>query len=170
MKLRVFAAALLVPALAFAAPKRPSKQYTVEQFMATINIGGASFSPDESKIVFSSNETGIFNAYVVPVTGGKATRLTDSKKEAVQTIGYFPKDDRILLTYDQGGNENNHLYVRTADGALKDITPGEKLKARFIGWTYDDKGFYAATNERDPHFFDIYRYDAGDYARTLVYK
>ena len=74
MKFRVLAAALLVPALALAAPtKRPSKQYTVEQFMATINIAGTSFSPDESKIVFSSNETGIFNAYVVPVTGGKAT-------------------------------------------------------------------------------------------------
>jgi dipeptidyl aminopeptidase/acylaminoacyl peptidase len=171
MKFRVLAAALLVPALALAAPtKRPSKQYTVEQFMATINIAGTSFSPDESKIVFSSNETGIFNAYTVPVAGGKPTRLTDSKKEAIRAVDFFPKDDRILLTYDQGGNENNHLYVRTADGAMKDITPGEKLKARFIGWTYDDKGFYAATNERDPKFFDVYRYNAADYTRTLVYK
>jgi len=166
----VFAALLLVPALSLAAAKRPAKRYTVDQFMATIGIGGASFSPDETKVLFSSNETGIFNAYVVPVTGGKATRLTDSTKEAIQTVGYFPKDDRILLTYDQGGNENNHLYVRTPDGAMKDITPGAKLKARFVGWTYDDKGFYAATNERDAHFFDIYRYNAADYGRTLVYK
>src|ERR1043166_8692689 len=168
--LGVLVAALSVAALSLAAVKRPAKRYTVDQFMATIGIAGASFSPDETKVVFSSNETGIFNAYTVPVTGGKPTRLTDSTKEAIQTIGYFPKDERILLTYDQGGNENNHLYVRTPDGALKDITPGPKLKAQFIGWTYDDKGFYAATNERDPHFFDIYRYDAGDYARTLVYK
>ena len=170
MKLRVLAAALLVPALAFAAPSRPAKRYTVEQFMATINLGGASFSPDESKVLFSSNETGIYNAYTVPVAGGKPTKLTDSTKEAIQTIGYFPKDDRVLLTYDQGGNENNHLYVRTPDGAQKDITPGPKLKAEFLAWTFDDKGFYAGTNERDPKFFDIYRYNAADYTRTLVYK
>jgi len=171
MKFRILAAALLVPALALAAPaKRQPKQYTVEQFMATININGASFSPDETKILFASNETGIFNAYTVPVAGGKPTRLTDSKKEAIQTVGFFPKDDRVLLTYDEGGNENNHLYVRTPDGALKDITPGPKLKAQFIEWTFDDSGFYAATNERDAHFFDIYRYNAGDYGRTLVYK
>ncbi|HEY6136370.1 MAG TPA: S9 family peptidase [Thermoanaerobaculia bacterium] len=171
--IRVMAAALLVPALslaATAAKQRPSKRYTVEQFMATIGIGGASFSPDESKILFSSNETGIFNAYTVPVTGGKPTRLTDSTKEAIQTVGYFPKDGRILLSFDQGGNENNHLYVRTPDGAMKDITPGPKLKAQFMGWTFDDKGFYAATNERDAKFFDIYRYNADDYSRTLLYK
>src|ERR1044071_3532586 len=172
----VLAAALLVPALSLAAPaaktavKRPAKRYTVDQFMATIGIAGASFSPDETKVVFSSNETGIFNASPAPLSGGTPTRITDSTKEAIQTIGYFPKDDRILLTYDQGGNENNHIYVRTPDGAMKDITPGAKLKARFVGWTHDDKGFYAATNERDAKFFDIYRYDAGDYSRTLVYK
>src|SRR3954454_22621153 len=172
----VLVAALLVPAFALAAPAsksavtRQPKQYTVEQFMATVNIGGASFSPDETKVLFSSNETGIFNAYTVPAAGGTPTRLTDSTKEAIQTVGFFPKDDRILLTYDQGGNENNHLYVRTPDGALKDITPGPKLKAQFIDWTFDDKGFYAATNERDAHFFDIYRYSAADYGRTLVYK
>ena len=88
--LRLLAAALLVPALALAAPatkSRKPKQYTVEQFMATINIGGASFSPDETKILFSSNETGIYNAYTVPVAGGKATRLTNSTKEAIQTVG-----------------------------------------------------------------------------------
>lgn len=173
---RVLAVAFFIPALAFAAGakktnvKRPSKHYTVEQFMATTNITGASFSPDEKKILFSSNETGIFNAYTIPVGGGKPTKLTDSTKEAITAVSYFPKDDRVLLTYDQGGNENNHLYVRTPDGEIKDITPGDKLKAAFLDWTHDDKAFYAMTNERDPRFFDIYRYDAADYTRTLIYK
>src|ERR1043165_1595950 len=97
----VLAAALLVPALSLAAAKRPAKRYTVDQFMATIGISGASLSPDETKVLFSSNETGIFNAYTVPVTGGKPTRLTDSTKEAIQTVGFFPKDERILPTFDQ---------------------------------------------------------------------
>ena len=33
------------------------KRYTIEQFMATISIAGASFSADEKRILFSSNDT-----------------------------------------------------------------------------------------------------------------
>src|SRR5262245_18868610 len=61
------------------ATSRPSKRYTIEQFIATTTVGGASFSPDESKILFSSNQSGIFNAYVVPVAGGEPQALTASK-------------------------------------------------------------------------------------------
>ncbi|HKP93071.1 MAG TPA: hypothetical protein VJS88_04175, partial [Chthoniobacterales bacterium] len=37
------------------------KQYTIEQFMATTRLGGASFSGDEKLILFHSNKSGIFN-------------------------------------------------------------------------------------------------------------
>ena len=37
--------------------------------MATTKLAGASFSPDEKKLLYSSNETGIFNAFSVPVGG-----------------------------------------------------------------------------------------------------
>ena len=174
--LRVLAAAALVPTLALAAPKaapatsRPSKQYTVEQFMATTKLSGASFSPDEKRILFSSNESGIFNAYTLPLTGGKAKALTQSKTDSTYSVGFFPKDERILFTRDQGGNEHNHLYVRTPDGKERDLTPGEKLKAIFINWSQDDSAFYVLTNERDARFFDVYRYDTKTYARTLVYQ
>ena len=46
---------------------RPSKQYTIEQFMDDdVAISGASFSADETQLLFSSNRTGIFNVYTVP--------------------------------------------------------------------------------------------------------
>src|SRR5688572_6642300 len=47
----------------------PVKQYSIEQFMATTRVGGASFSPDEKSLLFHSNKTGIFNVYRVPATG-----------------------------------------------------------------------------------------------------
>lgn len=151
------------------APK-PAKRYAIEQFMATVNIGGASFSADESRILFHSNETGIYNVYAMPVGGGKPEQLTDSKTDSHYAVGYFPKDDRFLYTRDKAGNELNHLYVRELDGSEKDLTPGEKLKARFVDWSGDETAFYVATNERDPKFFDLYRYDAKTYARTMVFK
>src|SRR5262245_57585828 len=53
--------ATLTGASAAAAPttQRPSRQYTIDQFMATTSLNGASFSPAEDRILFSSNETGI---------------------------------------------------------------------------------------------------------------
>src|SRR5262245_29285004 len=98
-----------------AAGRRP-KSYTIEQFMTTTSVSGASFSPDESKVLLSSNVSGIFNAYTVPVAGGEPAPVTKSTTDSTFAVAYFPKDDRILYTHDQGGNENNHLYLRTKDG------------------------------------------------------
>ena len=63
------------------------------------------------------------------------------------------------------GNELNHLYARENDGRERDLTPREKLRAAFFSWTRDLTGFYFASNERDPRFNDLYRYDAR--VRTL---
>src|SRR5512144_1809940 len=104
-------------------PGRPSKQYTIEQFLATTSITGASFSADEQKILFSSNRTGIINVYSVSVTGGEPTALTTSATDTTLAVSYFPKDDRFLYTRDKGGDEKNHLYVRERDGSEKDLTP-----------------------------------------------
>ena len=57
---------------------RPLKQYTIEQFLDTTSIGGASFSADESRILFSSNKTGIWNVYTVPIAGGAWTAVTSA--------------------------------------------------------------------------------------------
>jgi dipeptidyl aminopeptidase/acylaminoacyl peptidase len=166
-------AALAAPALAAdAAAKKPAepKRYTIEQFMATTSLGGASFSADEKRVLFHSNATGIFNAYTLAVGGGEPKALTQSSTDTTLSVGFFPDDDRMLYTRDKGGDENNHLYVRELNGDEKDLTPGDKLKARFEGWKPDGSVFYVASNERDPKFFDLYRYDAKTYARTLIYK
>jgi dipeptidyl aminopeptidase/acylaminoacyl peptidase len=157
-------------ALLEAAPARPKKQYTIEQFMATTSVTGASFSPDETKVLFSSNESGVFSVYRIPVAGGKAEVLTRPSKDTTFAVTYFPADERVLFTRDQGGNELNHLYVRELDGQERDLTPGEKLKAAFAGFTRAGDAFWVRTNERDPRFFDLYRYDAKTYERTLHYK
>ena len=167
---RWVAAVLLCAASASAQTARPSKQYTIDQFLDTTSMSGASFSADESRILFSSNKTGIWNAYSIPLAGGEWTPMTKSTTNSTYAVSFFPKDDRILFTRDQGGNELNHLYVLSKEGQERDLTPGDKLKASFAGWTPDGSAFFVATNERDPRYFDIYRYDATSYERTLLYK
>jgi dipeptidyl aminopeptidase/acylaminoacyl peptidase len=150
--------------------QKAARRYTIEQFMATTTVTGASFSHDEKQILFSSNQSGIFNAYTLPVGGGKPVPMTKSGTDSTYAIGYFYTDGRILFTRDKGGDENNHVFVRELDGAEKDLTPGDKLKASFAGWRPDGAAFYVATNERDPKFFDLYRYDAKSYVRTMFYQ
>lgn len=150
--------------------QKAAKRYTIEQFMATTSITGASFSKDEKQILFSSNATGIFNVYAMPVAGGKPVALTSSTTDSTYAVGFFYNDDRILFTRDKGGDENNHLFVRELDGSEKDLTPGAKHKAAFAGWRPDGGAFYVTSNERDPKVFDLYRYDARTYERAMVYE
>lgn len=148
----------------------PVKEYTIEQFMNTVRIGGSSFSSDDKSILFHNNKTGIFNVYSVPVTGGAATQLTSSTKESTYAVSYFPNDARFIYTYDRGGNENNHLYLRDVDSTERDLTPGEKVKANFLGWSHDRKSFFFSTNERDARFFDIYEMPIDSLKPSLIYK
>jgi len=144
--------------------------YTIEDFLGTVDYYGASFSPDKTKVLVSSNESGVFNAYAIPVAGGDPVALTSSEDNSIFSIGYFPEDERFLYTSDQGGNELDHLYLRDPDGTVTDLTPGEELKASFYGWAWDDETFYVGTNERDQRFFDVYEYSTDGYERSMVYQ
>jgi dipeptidyl aminopeptidase/acylaminoacyl peptidase len=159
-----------LPTTALAAGKRPSKQYTIEQFLATTAVTGPSFSADEKKILFSSDKTGIFNVYSIPVAGGEATPVTKSTTDTTLAVSYFPKDDRVLYTRDKGGDEKNHVYVKELNGNERDLTPGDNLKAAFTSWSPSGDAFFVQSNERDPKFFDLYRYATNGYARTLVFQ
>jgi dipeptidyl aminopeptidase/acylaminoacyl peptidase len=149
---------------------REVRQYSIEEFLGSINYFGASFSPDNSKILVSSDASGIFNAYALPVAGGEPEPLTRSTTESIFAIGYFPSDERILYSSDQGGNELDHVFVRAPDGTARDLTPGEGLKAQFYGWARDDGSFFIGTNERDERYFDVYEYDVDSYEREMIYR
>jgi len=154
-----------------AAGPREVAQYDIADFMGSTTHAGASFSPDGSKILLSHDRTGVFNAYAMTVAGGEPTALTTSDTDAIFAVGYFNDDERFLYTSDQGGNELNHLYVRSPDGTVTDLTPGENLKAQFAGWSGDRLAFYVQTNERDAQAFDVYRYEVAEgYPRRMVFR
>ncbi len=146
------------------------KHYTIEQFMNTLSMFRSSFSHDESRVLFTGNKSGIYNAYSIPVSGGEVEQLTASEKESVVTLSYFPKDNRILFTSDKGGNEINHIFARNEDGSEKDLTPEPKAKAMYFGWSYDQKSFFFMSNKRDPKFMDLYEMDIETFTPKLIFK
>ncbi|MBL8552707.1 MAG: S9 family peptidase [Phenylobacterium sp.] len=176
MRIGVLAfAALGLCAAGTGAMAQAAKVYPTRAFYETTRYAlppqdGYAFSPDAKKLLISSDRTGVVNVYVLPVAGGAPQPLTSSTGSATFATSWFPADERVLFTADQGGNELNHLYVRGLDGQVKDLTPGEKLKAQFAGWHASGATFYVSTNERDPKAFDLYAYDARTYDRKLVFK
>jgi dipeptidyl aminopeptidase/acylaminoacyl peptidase len=145
-------------------------KYSIEQFMDTESIGGSSFSADESTILYSSNRSGIYNAYTLPITGGEPTQLTHSEDNAIFAISFFPNDGRILYSSDKGGNEITHIFLRNEDGTTQDLTPDEKAKAQFYGWSFDEKSFFFGLNKRDPRFMDIYEMDIETLTPQIVFQ
>lgn len=149
---------------------REVKQYTIEQFYKNVNVFGGSFSPDESLLLVTSNETGIYNAFALPVDGGEPIQLTNSTEESIFAISYFPEDDRILYVSDQGGNEINHIYLRNEDGSVIDLTPYEGVRSQFAGWSRDKQSFFYLSNKRDPRFFDLYDMDIAGFESEIMYE
>src|SRR5262245_29014874 len=111
---------------------RQVPEYTIEEILGTTAYRGASFSSDGTTVLVSSDQSGVFNAASVSITGGDPVPLTDSKTESILVASAFPADDRFLYLADQGGNELNHLYVREKDGSTTDRTRGENLKAALL--------------------------------------
>jgi len=169
MRVALTVALLTITALT-AQAQRPAKTYTIEEFLNSEAVMGASISPDGTKVLVTSDRTGILNAYALRIDGGPAIPLTSSTTESIIARSYFPTDERFIYEADQGGNELNHVYVRELDGTSKDVTPGEKLKASFGGWADDLQSFFVASNERDPRYFDLYEVSLDGYKRTLIYE
>lgn len=171
----LFAQPVLAQDTAATAPARPT--YTAAQFFDTTSFGmaspaGLAFSPDGGSMLISSDKTGVFNAYALPIGGGEPQPLTGSTEVAHFAESYFPTDDRIIVTADSGGggSELTHVYVREADGELRDLTPGDKVKADFMGWSQDRSVFWITSNARDPNVFDLYAVDPTSYETTMLWE
>lgn len=149
---------------------RAVKQYTIEQFYKSTNVSGGAISSDDKKLLVTSNESGIYNAYDIDIASGAKKALTASKKESVFSEDYVPGTRNVIYSSDKGGNENDHLFLLKAGGAVKDLTPGEKEKASFAGWSRDKKSLYYISNKRDTKLFDLYKMDTATWTPQLLYK
>jgi dipeptidyl aminopeptidase/acylaminoacyl peptidase len=138
--------------------------------MSTTRLSGIAFSADEERILFTSDASGILNAYEVRLRDRRQRQLTHSRSENIQSISYFPNDARILFSKDRGDLENSILCVLEPNGKEVVLTPGEEVQALLHSWSFDQQSFYVSTNERDQRMPDLYKFDACTLARSLIYK
>lgn len=166
-KFMVFAAILL---LASCTGKKEVKQYTIDQFYKNVAISFSDFSRDETRILVSSNETGIYNVFEINLTDGSKRQITQSDTESFFALGYVHGSNQVLYSADKGGNENDHIYLFNEDGSSTDLTPGDAVKASFNGFSLDKKVMYFISNKRDPRFFDLYRMNVGEWKEEMIWE
>ncbi len=145
------------------------KTYSIEQFMGNENAFANGFSPDKSKVLITSNRSGVFNMYSVPTEGGDFMPITQSDSASVYGISYFPNDDRILFRMDGNGDEIFKIFVKDSSG-IQRLTPEQNVRALFQGWAKDGKSFYYNSNERNPQMMDVYEMDIATFKPKLLLK
>jgi dipeptidyl aminopeptidase/acylaminoacyl peptidase len=137
--------------------------------MTNNRSSGGYFSKDATKLLYSSDKSGIFNVYEMDLNSNKETQITDSKLESYFAISYSPLSNEIIYGADSGGNENFHLFLIRAGQAI-DLTPGENTKASFFGWTKNEKEMYFLSNSRDSRFFDVYKMNMKNLKTEMIFK
>ena len=135
--------------------------------MSNNRSSGGYFSKDASKLIYSSDKTGVFNIYEVDLSTKKELQKTNSEKESYFVQGYSPLTNEIIYSADKGGNENSHLYLIRNEKSI-DLTPGENTKASLFGWTKDQKNMYFQSNSRNPKFFDLYKINMDDLSSKMI--
>ena len=149
--------------------KREVGSYTIEQFMDNESVFGSSFSPDKSKILVTSNRSGIFNMYTIPTSGGEMMPITKSDSASIYAISFFPEDERILFRMDGNGDEIYKIFVKDGEN-LKRLTPEKNVRALFYSWAKDKKSFYYGSNERDSRYTDVYQMDITSFISKLIFE
>lgn len=150
---------------------RMPAQYSIEQLRNNISIAAVDFNKDETNVLVDDNSTGIFNVYELSIADTSLKPLTTSTKESFFAVSYLPGSEKFIFSHDEGGNENNHLYLMSkGDTSAKDLTPWTGSANSFFSWSADKKSMFISSNRRNPQFFDIWKLDTATWKPILFYQ
>lgn len=144
-----------------------TQQYRIEQFMNTVKLSGGDVSPDERTLLFSSNASGAFNLYSMPIAGGPVKQLTNTTASSFHAVGFFPGGARILLQEDPG-NEVYRLQVLHPDGRRQFLLPDSNTRTYPLGWAGSPRQLYFVANTPQRKLDDVYVMDPNTLQTRLV--
>ena len=124
-----------------------ANQQTAKKFAASIySEHDPNFSPDGSRVVFTSNRTGEYAIWLADADGGNLLQLTDSSNE-VNSPRFSPDGSKVV--YDGMTDRNSDIFVVSAEGgaarrvtetAARDFAPAWSADGKWIYFTSDRTG------------------------------
>ncbi len=118
-------------------------------------------SSDGRRLAFVAPANGVLNVWVAPLHDVRQARpltwVTD--RGVAPWIAWLPNNRHVLLSREQGGDENWQLHRVDVDtGEIRPLTPGPGVSswAQQISHRFPDE-VLVSHNQRDRRYFDLYR-------------
>ena len=139
MKNIIKSIALFILVISCAESEKNIQQYSIDTLMSNNISSGGSFSKDASKLVYSSDKSGVFNIYEVNLKNNKEAQLTNSEEESFFVNGYAPSTNEVFYSADKGGNEipieifykNYYYFIKSNTNAGKSIKFSSQIEILF---------------------------------------
>jgi dipeptidyl aminopeptidase/acylaminoacyl peptidase len=109
--------------------------------------------PDGRKLLFSSDISGQFNLWRVPVRGGWPEQLTTFQNESVRSVSVSPDGRRLVLMADRDGDEFHQILSLPARGGWPEAWTEAPQVQHFVdqrGWSPDGRLLAYAANAETP--------------------
>jgi dipeptidyl aminopeptidase/acylaminoacyl peptidase len=128
--------------------------YAVRRFQPAL-----AFTPDSSAVLFSTDISGQFNLWRLPVEGGWPRQLTTYEDRAVRSMAPSPDGAGVVFAADTDGNEINQLYEIGSNGGWPiPWTDAPQVQHHLTSgaWAPDGRRLAYAANARTPTAVDVW--------------
>jgi dipeptidyl aminopeptidase/acylaminoacyl peptidase len=127
--------------------------FAVRSFQPTL-----AFAPDGASIYFSSNISGQFNLWRVPVEGGWPEQLTSYHDRTVRQVVVRAGDEAIVFAADHDGDEFHQLYVLERDRWPLPLTDAAQVQHALASTAFSPDGSRLAygANARKPSDMEVW--------------
>ena len=127
------------------------------------------FSADGSRVLFSSNISGQFNLWSVPVAGGWPEQLTAYTDHAVRSVAVRAQDGTIVFIADHDGDEFHQLAAIRAEAGWPEWWTDAQQVQHLLGprpFSPDGMELAYAANARTPEDMEVWIRNGGE-ARSV---
>jgi len=146
--------------------------YRFEQFLSARSAYGATVDAAGDRLYCISDLTGAPQLWSLPLDAAYAwPEPVAVNLDRVMLAAPSSQPGRLVFGADVGGNERMQLYLVDGLGQTPRLLT-EPATAIHVwgGWHPDGKMIAFSSNERDPHFFDVYTLDVESGARRLLFQ